>query len=375
MTLQRRGRTWLGLAIALTWLIPGGTSVVRGADLARYLSSDFSAALVIHPRRIGKSTLADAVKSWLPKEMASADPVKAAIAALARQKNLPPGMDPAKLAKLIEGKAVIRVMIFVDPMPTADMPAAPGIIVQFADDIDGDGILSAISSEWQPAEANGVKYKTLKDPEPGKPDLAALVPDARTLIAGLNATVVKMLAKEQGPQPLLKQLQHASFDNDILLEFVAEPLWAETAKGGGKPADKILATMGGPGLVKFAKEIKSVSIKLNFSGKTLLHAEVATDTPDRATMYAAAARTAITDVKPKFEEMKKQPPPLLPPPAIAALSKLGDEVFDGLTVTNDGPRLDVDLAMPASLPDALKLATQILAQMGSQMQPPAAKKP
>ena len=370
MTLQRQGKLCLGLAIALAGLIPAGTSVVRGADLTRYLSSDFCAAVVIHPQRISKSTLAAAVQSGLPKEMASADPAKA-IATLTRLKDLPPGMDLAKLAKLLEGKTIIRIVIFIDPMPTADVPAAPGIIVQFGDDIDGDGLLAAISSDWKPAEAKGVKYKTLKSPEPGKPDIGAFVPDARTLIAGLDATVVKMLAKDQGGQPLLKQLQHASFDNDILVEFLAEPLWAEKANGGGKSAEKIIGSLGGPDLAKSAKEIKSLSIKLNFSGKTLLHAEVVTDTPETATKYAAVAQAGIAFAKPQFEALKKQPPPLVPPPAVAVISKLGDEVFEGLTIKNDGPQLLVNLAMPASLPDALKLA----AQMAAQMQPQPAKKP
>ncbi len=357
----------------LAELISGGTSVVRAADLTRYLSSDFCAAVVIHPRRIGKSTLATAVKSGLPKDMPVAvDPTKDAVAALSHQKGLPPGMDLAKLAKAIEGKTVIRILIFIDPMPTADIPAAPGIIVQFADDIDGDAILAAISPNWQPAEAKGVKYKKLKDPEPGKPDLAAFVPDAQTLIGGLDATVVKMLAKDQGGQPLLKQLQRASFDNDILVEFLAEPLWAERADGGGKSAEKVLGGLGGPDLAKSAKEIKSVSVKLNFSGKTLLHAEVVFDKPETATKYAVLAQAGVALAKPKFDELKKQPLPLVPPPLVPLIAKVGDEAFEGLTIKNDGSRLVVDLAMPASLPDALKQ----LAEMGAQqMQPPAKPAP
>ena len=355
MTLQRRGRIWLGLAIALAGLIPGGTNAARGDSLPRYLSSDFCAALVIHPQRIGNSTLATALKSGLPKELASADPAMA-VAALKSQKNLPPGMDADKLAKLLAGKTIVRIVVLVDPMPVADVPAAPSVIVQFGDDIDGEGILSAVTSAWQPAETNGIKYKKMKNPEPGKPDLAAYAPDARTLIAGLEVTVVKMLAKDQGARPLLKQLQHTNFDNDIIVEFLAEPF---SAKGG----DKFLAQMGGPDAGKSAKEIKSLSVKINFSGKTLFHAEVVTDTPETAARYAALARKTVADGKPQFEEMKKQPPIPLPPPAMPMLSKLGDEIFTGLKVSNDGPRLVVDLAMPASLPDALKLAAQMLAQM------------
>jgi hypothetical protein len=53
---------------------------------------------------------------------------------------------------------------------------------------------------------------------------------------------------------------------------------------------------------------------------------------------------------------------MLSPAQVAAISKLGDEVFEGLTITANGPQLAVDLAMPASLPDVLKLAAQMAAQ-------------
>ena len=231
---------------------------------------------MIHPDRISKSTLATALKAGMPKEKAPADPAAALTMALASQKNLPKGMDIAKLVKLLEGKTVVRIVVLIDPILKPDIPAGFGIIVQFGDDIDGDAILSAVSSEWQPAEAHGVKFKTLKNPQPGMPAFAALAPDARTLITGLQGTVVKMLAKDQGSQPLLKQLRHTNFDNDIILEFSAEPLLSQAAKSG-KPAEEVLATMGGPDLARLAKEIKSFSTKINFSGETLLHAEVLTD--------------------------------------------------------------------------------------------------
>ncbi len=377
MYLQQPGKVLLGLAIALTGLVPGGSTAAHGANLGRYLSSDFCAALVIHPDRIGKSTLAKAMKSGLPKQMLSADPSAALTMALGMQQNLPKGMDVAKLAKLLAGKTVIRIVVLIDPILKADAPVGPGVIVQFGDDIDGEAILSAITSEWQSDEAHGVKHKTLKSPKPGVPEFAALAPDARTLIVGQRETVVKMLAEDQGSQPLLKQLRNTNFDNDIILEFSAEPLLAKAAKSG-ESAEKTLAMMGGPELARLAKEIKSFSAKINFSGETLLHSEIVTDTRERAEMYAAVARSTASDARPKFEEMKKQPLPIpipIPPAAVKLLFKVGDEVFDGLVIKNEGPHLAVDLPMPASLPEALKVASQLAAQMGSQMQPPAGPKP
>ena len=79
--------------------------------------------------------------------------------------------------------------------------------------------LYRLSPAWQPAEAEGTKYMKMKNPTAGQPDVAAVVADSQTLIAGFDVTVVKMLAKDQGEQPLVKQLQRASFKNDIL-EFL-----------------------------------------------------------------------------------------------------------------------------------------------------------
>jgi len=360
--LKRWGWVWFGLSVVLAELIPGGTVTARGANLARYISSDFCAALVISPERISQSTLAQAIKSGLPKEMASTDPVTAAVAALGSQKNLPPGIDVTKLAKLLQGKTVQHIVVFIDPMPTPTVPVSPGIIVRFGTDVDGNGILSALNADWQPAETEGTKYKKMKNPEAGQPDIAAVVPDSRTLIAGLEVTVVKMLAKDQGAQPFLKQLQNASLNNDICLEFLAKPLWTKITKATGKSTDNALAAMGNPMLAGLAKEIKSVSIKLNFSGKTLLHAEIATVKPEAAAMFSAIAQKSVADLKPKFEDMKKQPLPMMPPPLVPMISKLGDEVFEGLKIEAEGPLMKIDLAMPASLPDALKAASEMAAQ-------------
>jgi hypothetical protein len=49
----------------------------------------------------------------------------------------------------------------------------------------------------------------------------------------------------------------------------------------------------------------------------------------------------------------------LPPPLLSAISKLGDELFAGLTVKADGAKLVVDLPMPESLPELMKQAAAL----------------
>jgi hypothetical protein len=347
MTARGYAGLWLGLMIGWFGLLPGGMTTVRGADLTKYISPDFCAALVIHPERIGKSTLATALSSGLPKEMAEKGSLKDAFAALAKAPGMviPPGFDGAKLATLLEGKNLRRVVIVIDPMPIPGLPVAPGFIVQFAEDVDGQGIVAAACSDWKPAESEGTKYMKWRIPEPGAPEVAVVVPDSKTLIVGLDATVVKMLAKSQGDQPLVHRLRKASFDNDILFEFLVEPLTAKLVKGTSKSIDQFL---------EFIKDAKSASLTLNFSGDKLLHTEVATVKPETAAMYSVSAQAVIGVGKQQFETMKKNPPPFVPKPLVPALSKLGDEVFNGLTSKVEGTQMQLDMAMPASLADTLK---------------------
>jgi hypothetical protein len=362
---SRQWRLCVGLAIVLAGLVSTTTNVVQAASLANFVSSDFCGALVIHPQRIEKSTLAENLKTGMPKQ-AAADPT-AALAAMGKMQGLPPGMDLAKLVKLLNGKVVTRIVILLDPMPAPTVPIAPGLIVQFGEDIDTEAVLAAITSDWQSGETQGLKYKKMKNPQPGQPDFAVYAPDTRMLVAGLEGTVVKMLAKHEGARPLLRQLQHSSFDNDILIEFLAAPVIEAKTKNVGNSKGNPLS---GPDLDKALKEVKSFSIKINFSGTTLIHAEMVTDSDDTASMYASFARKGISDFKPQFEAMKKQPLPGLPAEAMPVLSKLGDEILGGLSVKNEGPQITAELPMPASLPDALKVLAQIGAKMAAQMAPP-----
>jgi len=353
------------LTVVLAGLIPSNANLACGANLARYVSPDFCAVFVIHPERTQNSTLITAAKSALPAEAASVDPLAPAIQVLRNQKDLPQGMDTAKLAKLLLGKPIHRIVVLFDPVPAANVKLGVGMIVQFGADVDGEGILSAITSQWQSADVEGVQYKKLKNPSPGQPDFAALAPDSQTLIAGLDVTVVKMLAKNQGERPLLKQMQQSSFNNDILVEFLAAPLLAKLPAATGKSLDETLAGLGNPALAALAKDVQMASIKLNFSGDTLAHAEVVNGKPESAAMLLAMTNMGVGAGKAKFEDFKKKPPPamLVPPPLLSAVSKVGDEVFAGLTVKADGPKLVLDLPMPESLPELMKQAAALGAKM------------
>ena len=170
-------RSWrVGLAVLLVLSgVLRGTSSSRAASLPQYLSPDFCAVLVIHPQRISESTLGEAIKSGLPAAVANVDPIAAAVGSLKNQKSgLPPGMDPDKLSQLLQGKAVQRIVLFIDSSMDKNTPNS-ALVAQFGKDIDGEGILAALTTEWQPAESNGTKYRKLKD-KPGEADGAALRP-------------------------------------------------------------------------------------------------------------------------------------------------------------------------------------------------------
>ena len=308
MTMQRLGSVCVGLAIVLAGLGPRGAMAAeaKAGALARFVAPDFCAAVIIHPERIAKTPLADAIKSAMPKQAQATD-ASALLTTLSAQGQLPPGMDADQLAKLLEGKQVHRVIVLVDPMPAADVPVSPGLVVQFSTDVDGAAILSAASKDWKPADTNGTKYQKTKNPEADKPDLGACVVDARTLIFGLESTVVKMLAKSQGSSPLLERLRKAKLDNDIVVEVVVEPALKKIAKATGKSIDEALADLAPQAAM--AKDIKSLSVVVNYSGKTLLHAELVTTKEESAGTLGMLATMGLSAGKEKLEELKKDPPP------------------------------------------------------------------
>jgi hypothetical protein len=183
-----------------------------------------------------------------------------------------------------------------------------------------------------------------------------------------------MLVKEQGDRPLLRQLQHASFDNDIVFEFFAAPFWAGLTKSTGKSIDEILAAEPDPAAAAVAKDIKSVSIRVNFSGKTLLRSEVTTGTPETAAKLAAKAQEGVTEAKKQYEKFKKQPPPGPMVFLMPMITRVADEGFEGLEIKADEGQMTVTLATPKSLPDTLRSVGQ-MASMFLQQPPPGAKQP
>ncbi len=80
------------------------------------------------------------------------------------------------------------------------------------------------------------------------------------MILGVESTVVKMLAKNEGDRPLVKQLQRASLKHDILIEFCAEPLRAGLTKAMGKREDlELLAVAADSGNVGVGSRTSSRS--------------------------------------------------------------------------------------------------------------------
>jgi hypothetical protein len=373
MKSQRFWRVFPAVAIALAGLVPQGSNAAQAADLQPYISPDFCAVIVIHPERIQESTLALALKSALPQQTGG-DPMATVTAMVKKSKDLPKGMDVDKLVALVPWKSIHRIVLVVDSAMAKNAPGS-AVIVQSNTDIDGEGIIAALTTDQQPAEANGVRYAKLKG-KPGDTDGAALAADKRTLILGEESTVLKMLAKNEGDRPLLKQLQRASLKHDILIEFCAEPMWAGLKKSTGKSQDELLAATPIAPMGPMAKDVKSLSLRLNFSGESLLHGELGSGKPETALTLATLGKGQVEGAKQQFEKMKNNPPLGIPPMLLPILSKLGDEVFGGLEIKSEGPLLTVDLAMPASLPDALKavakLASAMMPPPGAMMPPPSA---
>ena len=145
-------------------LVSAGARPARAADLGQYLAPDFCGVIVVHPQRIGQSTLAEAIKTGLPKAIVNADPVDAIAASMKKSlnkgKDLPPGMDVDKLASLLRGKPLKRIVVMIDAGLDKKGEPSSAVVAQFVDEIDTEGVLAAITTQWEPAETNGVKYKS-----------------------------------------------------------------------------------------------------------------------------------------------------------------------------------------------------------------------
>ncbi len=359
MRMQREWRVISAAAIALASVSLGRMPAARAADLTQYISPDFYAVVVVHPDRIDESTLVQALKSALPNQAAGGDSMAAAVSQLKQLKNPPKGLDVDKLAALLKDAKVHRIVITLDAhTKKSEGAGSAGLIVQFNSDVDGDGILSALATDWKDTEINGVKCKTLKDAT--GVEVTAVAPDSRMLIAGFKGTVAKMLAKNEGERPLLKQLQKASLKHDILIEFCPEQMWDGMTKATGKTIDELLAAMNNPAMANMAKDLKSVSLQLDFSGKTLLHGEAASGKPETVATMAAMGNMGVGAAKQQFAALKQQPPPLVPPPLVPVLSKLGDEILAGLSIKAEGTQLTVELPTPDSLSEALKTAAKMV---------------
>jgi hypothetical protein len=361
MQVQRMWRVLPVVAIALTGLVCD-TGEARAADLTRFISPDFCAAVVIHPERINESTLAETIRSSLPKEMAGGDLISLVKTTLAQNlRGLSTGADGQKIEKLLQGAKIHRIVFFTDSAMVENALGA-AVIVQFGADMDGEGLIAATLPDRQNVEAGGVKYSKIKG-RPGVPDMAAVAPDSRTLIVGVESTVVKMLGKNEGERPLLKQLQKATLNHDILIEVCAEPLWAGLAKGGMKQEQLLAGLPPDGGLGDMAKDIKSLSLRLDFSGDTLIHAEATTGKAETAAMMAKNGQDMLNVGKQQFEALKKAPPSIAPADLVPTASKLGDEALAGVKIKADGTTATLDVAMPPSLPEALKAAGKMVSPM------------
>jgi len=341
-----------------------GTGVAWGqtkpkGDLAAFIAPDFCAAIVIHPQRLAESPIAAALQVGTPAAQESPAAGMAAMA-MAMPKAAEAGVDLMKLTQVLGNNQLRRIVVLVEPFPTAEIPASPAVILQFEADVDPDQLFPALAKGAEKAEHQGATYYKSATAIEGVV-LAGHVAAGKIVLVAPEPTLLKMLTTSETPGPLLTQLRHTGMGNDIILEYVAKPLLDAAGKAGKSPEN--LFPQGDDPTGGLIKDVASASMTLNLSGASLAHLEVvAGDEAVAAKLQAMLAGLQAMATQ-QYEGVKKEPPPQLPAPLATPIFAVGDDLLKGLAIKQDGTRVVVDLKMPKGLPELVKNLAAIAPMM------------
>jgi hypothetical protein len=324
-------------------------------DLA-YIPGDFTAAVIVHPQRLLKSSLL----AGLPKEELLAQ----ATALL--------GIDPRK---------VERVVLLIEPFPGGNVAFFPAGIVRFNEDVDGKQVLTQALHGAREQKTKDKTYLQSTSPEyaMAKSPVCGYVADSRTVLVAPEPTLQKMLAATGAKSPLLDRLGGVDLDKDVVGLFVLDE--GEGRRNGPTVRQALgeIAKQGKDGLppplagaTTLPDRLLSATVALNLTGDTLLQVDLEAKDAESATAVHDLAKAGLDFVKQLYPEFRKNFAGQLPPDAGQPILAVFDDVAAGLSTSKNERRVLLTLKTPQGLdklPGALMAAFQKPPPRGARPQP------
>jgi hypothetical protein len=229
------------------------------------------------------------------------------------------------------------------------VPLQLGIIMRFAEPVDALKLLGTTPGGVEEQTFQGKPFFKAKGPEAavGGQRLCACVADERTLVAGPEATLKKMLSAGGGKSPLIERLRAADTNNDAVAVLVVGPyrqLLTQFVAAAGKSVPPPLA-----GVRQLPEHLQAVTAALDLGGPALLTLTLEADNAAGADAVEELAKSALDFVKQVYPDARKalaaQVPPDFAQPALA----VADQLNGGVKVSKAGVNVTLTLPRPAGL--------------------------
>jgi hypothetical protein len=287
-----------------------------------YIAADFNVTVIMHGQRIAKSPLLMA----LPQEEMLAEMIKET------------GIDPRK---------VERAILLLEPTPGGNVLFFPGGIIRFVGPVDGKAILAKALKDTEDATAGGKTYSKSKTEMMAKVPIAGYVANDRTILIAPEPTLKKMLTAGKAKSPLIDHLRRIDLDSDVIVTFAMEPVRPMVGELLKQAKDQVPPPL--TEVTNLHERLNFATLSVNLSGETLLklvldakNEESATALKDLVTQGRNFAQLIYPEVRKKLAA--QAPPGVMPP-----ITAVTDQMLDGITVSQNGAQVVVNLKTPKGL--------------------------
>ena len=321
-----------------------------------YISKDFVAAVVVHPKQILEDRNVKQVLAEYQK-LAGRSFMETAFRGIKQEL----GIDPKQVRQVVF-LADSRLASFLaeiwfdtvmprtnaqspDPLPgdfeqRSQRPPNPSTIVRFAERVPKRLILKRLYRGGAPKirKHAGKTYHVFPDDM-----LSFCFVDEKTLLVSDEEMLKKMITAKGVKSPLTKRLAALGTQHDVGVVFSSKPFIPLL---GGIPRDKVPKEMGR--LLDSAMRIETVVLNLQLSGKTMLAARAAmTDRKNAARLQTLINKPLLPVLKALYQRGRavvlKELPDMKP------LFGLFDELVAGVRVAQKGTEVVVSVSRPKQM--------------------------